>query len=101
MLPQERNKKGNIRDHKMKNGTKMEKEGEKRDLILVNVETAELLLLPFSGDVERARYKLVDQSSHHSSTELRRSRDSEKQDPNRTLEKERREASNCLDGGFR
>lgn len=85
----------------MKNGTKMEKEGEKRDLILVNVETAELLLLPFSGDVERARYKLVDQSSHHSSTELRRSRDSEKQDPNRTLEKERREASNCLDGGFR
>ena len=64
---------------------------DKRYLILVNVEAAELLLLPFSGDVERARYKLVDQSSHHSSTEVRRSRDSEKQDPNRTLERKREE----------
>lgn len=38
---------------------------EVRDLILVDVETAELLLLPLSGDGERARDELVDESSHH------------------------------------
>lgn len=40
--------------------------GREKDLILVNVEAAELLLLPFSSDGERTRDELADQSSHHS-----------------------------------
>ena len=42
-----------------------ERKSGKRDLIFVDVETAELLLLPFSGDGERARDELVQQPSHH------------------------------------
>jgi hypothetical protein len=58
-----------------------ERGGRERDLILVNVEAAELLLLPFSGDGERTRDELADQSSHHSfktsvksATEIQRDR---------------------------
>ena len=36
-----------------------------RDLVLVDVEAAELIVLPFSGDREGARDELVEQSSHH------------------------------------
>ena len=35
------------------------------DLVLMDVEAAELLLLPFTGDGERTRDELVHQSSHH------------------------------------
>jgi hypothetical protein len=46
----------------------------------VNVEAAELLLLPFSGDGERTRDELAEQSSHHSSKTYakRPQRDSER-----------------------
>lgn len=36
-----------------------------RDLVLVDVEAAELVVLPFSGDVEGATDELVEQSPHH------------------------------------
>ena len=36
-----------------------------KNLIFLDVETAELLLLPFAGDGQRARDELVEQSSHH------------------------------------
>lgn len=35
------------------------------DLIFVDVEAADLLLLRFSGDGERARDEPVEQTSHH------------------------------------
>ena len=44
------------------------------DLIFVDVEATELLLLPFSGDGERARDELVKQSSHHVLQDFRKSK---------------------------
>ena len=35
------------------------------DLVFVDVEAAELVVLPFSGDGEGARDEFVQQSSHH------------------------------------
>lgn len=59
------------------------KGGEEKDLILMDVETAELLLLPISGDGEGTRNELFQQSSHCASSQRSTS------NPTGTRERER------------
>ena len=59
------------------------------NLILVDVETAELLVLPFAGDGERSGHELVHQSPHpFDFVVLRRN---ENQNQNQSPEEKRRE----------